>query len=1304
MVRYDGEYADSKTPLSKRAARYAEKTVPHAGSTATTTLPHAEETTEWSYEGASAVGVAQTVETPTLDAGFVTKVVRETRAGHGATGNGDGGPDWGAGQSHTLTGVQRTTRRTLSFDNDSTDWVLGFVGDIEVEHYGGDASDAGAKPDWTETVRRTQVAGTLAPDVVTRFPGDLQHRTDYGYDSRGNRKKASETEGAPASDGEKESSKTADDSARVWEVLEFGADRFPTSWKNPLNHAERATHHVGLGVPATTTDANNRRTSYAYDGLGREVSRTRHWDSVTTTKDDGTKTTEDVKTTTTYASCDDGACGAVEATVVDCGARYSVSPVMKVTTSAPDIPDSTAYLDMFGRAVRTSVEGFGGADRRADVFHDALGRTVCESEPYHAGETAKYTRYAYDIRDRLTGVARPDGGATKVEYAAASNRVTATVTETVKGSKTTTRETKRTRNLLGELVSTIEGAGEAASKQVKTSYAHDGAGRLKTVATGGQTTTFAYDAAGNRASVTNPNLGAAVTAGDAKVSVKFKHNGYGELTERIDARGATFYGYDKLGRRTCAADRGGAATWEYDPANGKGMLKRRSYDRGAIPADASCAFGGEFRETHEYNADARLKKVTTSIVDDAGKTETLTRRWGYDGYGRLSSTTWPSVKVDRKYNDRGYLEELKHGATTLVKVTEQTARGQPGAVAYGNGVKTERSYDALGRLTGIDTVRGAAKIQDGAYDWRSDGSLEKRTAGAAGGRSRREESFDYDYLNRLTGATTHVADSATASRTLAFKYDARGNLKTKTDDASAEDSVTGYDYVLGTNRLSEAMIGDVAHEFTPDASGHIEKYDACSDDAKECAGADDTFIGWNARGLAEKVTAGDSETDATPKARDTFHYGPDGARYFKKSEWAVASADGTNTTRTKISRKYYAGAYEKTVTVGGGTVERVRVGDSVVHVRTRPASAAAAPWSAFEYAHRDHLGSLEAVTDALGNALIVLGHDPYGERRKPDWRSRFTESEIEALLGEHGERVSRGFTRHEHLDRTGLIHMNGRMYDPRLGRFLSPDPIVGDPTSSQSWNLYSYVRNNPLSYVDPTGQTGRPIEEIVVTASRCDWICGEDISYWLDWWYSSNGSWIHYSSSQGYSYSDELIRSIVEQALEALRVLDESVADQPADTYSALVPGTVQVTRSAGKNSGEHHYQIRGVICERSMMCDNAWADKVFDFVNRNDIPFTSDDTRKGVHDLLLFAPISPRTASRREVEQERNLEGPSLPSRMGGARRTLREGPSHIRRYRKRYGELAIPKQRHRDLHLPSRGRGCGPPIRLATGRQVVP
>ena len=55
------------------------------------------------------------------------------------------------------------------------------------------------------------------------------------------------------------------------------------------------------------------------------------------------------------------------------------------------------------------------------------------------------------------------------------------------------------------------------------------------------------------------------------------------------------------------------------------------------------------------------------------------------------------------------------------------------------------------------------------------------------------------------------------------------------------------------------------------------------------------------------------------------------------------------------------------------------------------------------------------------------------------------------------------------MDEVGLIHMNGRVYDPRLGRFLEADPTVQAPDDTQSYNRYAYVRNNPLSYTDPTG-------------------------------------------------------------------------------------------------------------------------------------------------------------------------------------------------------------------------------------------
>jgi len=74
-----------------------------------------------------------------------------------------------------------------------------------------------------------------------------------------------------------------------------------------------------------------------------------------------------------------------------------------------------------------------------------------------------------------------------------------------------------------------------------------------------------------------------------------------------------------------------------------------------------------------------------------------------------------------------------------------------------------------------------------------------------------------------------------------------------------------------------------------------------------------------------------------------------------------------------------------------------------------------------------------------------------------------------ALQSDEATRGDRGFTDHEALSRTGFIHMNGRVYDPRIGRFTSADPIMQRPFDSSSYNRYAYVGNNPLSAVDPSG-------------------------------------------------------------------------------------------------------------------------------------------------------------------------------------------------------------------------------------------
>ena len=73
----------------------------------------------------------------------------------------------------------------------------------------------------------------------------------------------------------------------------------------------------------------------------------------------------------------------------------------------------------------------------------------------------------------------------------------------------------------------------------------------------------------------------------------------------------------------------------------------------------------------------------------------------------------------------------------------------------------------------------------------------------------------------------------------------------------------------------------------------------------------------------------------------------------------------------------------------------------------------------------------------------------------------------------------------------GLNHMNGRVEDAILGRFLSPDPHVTDPTNPQNYNRYSYVNNNPLTFSDPTGFAPKNLN---TRANRTD---GDDSE--IDW-------------------------------------------------------------------------------------------------------------------------------------------------------------------------------------------------------------
>ena len=115
------------------------------------------------------------------------------------------------------------------------------------------------------------------------------------------------------------------------------------------------------------------------------------------------------------------------------------------------------------------------------------------------------------------------------------------------------------------------------------------------------------------------------------------------------------------------------------------------------------------------------------------------------------------------------------------------------------------------------------------------------------------------------------------------------------------------------------------------------------------------------------------------------------------------------------------------------------------------------------YFHNDHLGSPWLITDASGNEVQRLNFNAWGRRRDAtNWDNYSDLPEM---------KFDRGFTGHEHLEMFGLINVNARLYDPVLGRFLSPDPVIQIPEFTQSYNGYSYALNNPMSYTDPNGES-----------------------------------------------------------------------------------------------------------------------------------------------------------------------------------------------------------------------------------------
>ena len=110
---------------------------------------------------------------------------------------------------------------------------------------------------------------------------------------------------------------------------------------------------------------------------------------------------------------------------------------------------------------------------------------------------------------------------------------------------------------------------------------------------------------------------------------------------------------------------------------------------------------------------------------------------------------------------------------------------------------------------------------------------------------------------------------------------------------------------------------------------------------------------------------------------------------------------------------------------------------------------------------RDVMGSITKIVDNYGRVVQDVVYDAWGNIRNPKTLG-LADANTPLFL-------DRGFTGHEHLPMLGFINMNSRVYNPRLGRFISPDPVLNSE-NGQTLNPYTYANNNPLMFTDPDGR------------------------------------------------------------------------------------------------------------------------------------------------------------------------------------------------------------------------------------------
>ena len=618
------------------------------------------------------------------------------------------------------------------------------------------------------------------------------------------------------------------------------------------------------------------------------------------------------------------------------------------------------------------------------------------------------------------------GEAYAIEFYDCLGRQLRKVTESVGGKKV---YVDQVYNNKGELVKVSE-PYFSNDQPYWTSYDYDDAGRIITQ-TNPDGYCYKYKYLGlktvtkdplQRESAKNANLnGLLVSSVDAAgTCVSYKYNADGKCIETKGPRTTIRCSYDIAGNRISLEDPDLGSSQDVYNAFGELIKHHDCYGDTNYEYDAGGRVVFEARPDGYVSTqyDKKWKGGVDEIVSVSNNFPSI-NSYAYDNFGRV---IFKSNTIGNRRFDIAYA---------------YASANHIGIITYPRGLKVRYVYDDCGVQTAV------LNEADGTAYW-------KLLSMDAKGQVEREA-----YGNGLVTTTFHDAQTGniaairtTGIQNWEYYFDPVGNLRTRRDVKRNQNEDFAYDAlnrlcaVYKNGKLSQLMTYDTGGNMLSKSDVGTYNYEEGSNKLVSITDCKRTIASWDniAYNSFEKITHITSGGKGM-----SLEYGADKSRVLSYSQGVTTYYvdnlfEQKEDSNGKVSHIDYIFALGKAVAM---VTE-----DSIFSVK---------------FIHHDHLGSIQAYSDELGNLYQELSYDAWGLRRNPDTWAMYD------VLTSSNAYDAHGFGGHEHIDVFDMINMDGRMYDPVVGRFISADPFVQSPDFTQSLNRYAYCVNNPLSLIDPSG-------------------------------------------------------------------------------------------------------------------------------------------------------------------------------------------------------------------------------------------